>query len=60
MLTLESSDPPCVACRERAGTTMVEVTDAVKAWLCGPCAAPFVTTNTTVQTMFSDDEGEGL
>lgn len=55
MLTV--SDPPCVACGLRPGVTLVDVTDVVTAWLCAPCAGPFTTTNTTVQTMLDDDEG---
>lgn len=49
-------DETCEACGLRPGVTMVHVTDSVEAWLCEACAAPLVTTTTTVQTMFSDDE----
>lgn len=48
----------CQACGLRPGATMVDVTDAVEAWLCAPCAKPFTTTVTTVQTMFDDGEVE--
>ena len=49
----------CQACGLRPGTTMVDVTDAVEAWLCAPCAKPFTATVTTVQTMFEEQEVEG-
>jgi len=51
------TDPPCVACQERPGVTLVDVTDAVEAWLCARCAVPFTQTVPTVQTMFDNERG---